>query len=444
MLLAGRRAGVGADRRLQHPLRLGRVRRPAVTERAGTQWTGPARCSSRRPGRARRGRPRRRARGRGCSPRCWPATRTRSPPSDPVLFDLALWPGNALALGLLGAGHRPGRARRAAPRRGPDGRGPAAAGRRSATEITWRALVHALQTGALRVTAPTQRGSPAVVPRAPSSVVLLPVPGVALVATGPLGARVDRVVGLPAAAGRRGPRRRVRRVLAVARPPPTDRDPARRRDRLRGRGDLRAARRARPGADPVPRRDHDTRRCSCWCCDACPPVIGRRTTRRAAGSPGARSRRRRGASSPLLGVTARRRPHTARDRRSRSRPGLRARRGPERRQRDAGRHPRLGHHGRDVRAAGRRDRRRQPGLHRRRTGTRPAGAAPPSSGRTNRSGRRCPERRRPAAAAAVAGVGRAAGGGAGCAARPWSASPVSARRSPRRPSGRCCSRSSPG
>ena len=119
------------------------------------------------------------------------------PPSYPVLFDFSLLPGNALALGLsvlaivLGVLVALPRvaARTVAARR------PLAAIR---SEITWRALVHTLETGALRVTAQTQRGSLAVVVCTVLGV-LLAGPGVALVATGALGGiRVDRVADSPA------------------------------------------------------------------------------------------------------------------------------------------------------------------------------------------------------------------------------------------------------
>ncbi len=118
-------------------------------------------------------------------------------PSYPVLFDFSLLPGNALALGLsllaivLGVlVALPRVAARTVP-----ARRPLAAIR---SEITWRALVHALETGALRVTAQTQRGSLAVVVCTVLGV-LLAGPGVALVATGALGGiRVDRVADSPA------------------------------------------------------------------------------------------------------------------------------------------------------------------------------------------------------------------------------------------------------
>ncbi len=114
-----------------------------------------------------------------------------------MLFDFSLLPGNALALGLsvlaivlglLAALPRVA-ARAVAARR------PLAAIR---SEVTWRALVHALETGALRVTAQTQRGSLAVVVCTVLGV-LLAGPGVALVATGALGGiRLDRVADSPA------------------------------------------------------------------------------------------------------------------------------------------------------------------------------------------------------------------------------------------------------
>jgi multicomponent Na+:H+ antiporter subunit A len=127
-------------------------------------------------------------------------------PSYPVLFELSLLPGNAIALGLsvlaivLGLGL-------ALPR-------PAGwlAALRPFTairsEVTWRALVHAVEKGSLRVTAQTQRGSLAVVV-CTILVVLLAGPGVALVATGALGQiRIDRVADSPAQV--------VAAVLAVA------------------------------------------------------------------------------------------------------------------------------------------------------------------------------------------------------------------------------------
>ena len=65
-------------------------------------------------------------------------------------------------------------------------------------------------------------------------------------------------------------------ILAAARRCDGDAQPAGggaagRCDRIRLRRDLRVPRRARPGADAVPRGDADTRRCSCWCCGPCPP-----------------------------------------------------------------------------------------------------------------------------------------------------------------------------
>jgi multicomponent Na+:H+ antiporter subunit A len=109
---------------------------------------------------------------------------------------LKLWPGFTLALGLsvlaivLGLlVALPAVAARAAAVR------PLAAVR---SEVTWRALVHGLETSALRVTAQTQRGSLAVVVCTVLGV-LLAGPGVALVATGALGGiRIDRVADSPA------------------------------------------------------------------------------------------------------------------------------------------------------------------------------------------------------------------------------------------------------
>jgi multicomponent Na+:H+ antiporter subunit A len=127
-------------------------------------------------------------------------------PSDPTLFELSLTPGNAIALGLsvlaivLGLGL-------ALPR--PSGW--LAALRPLSpirSEVTWRALVHAVEQGSLRVTARTQRGSLVVVVCTILGV-LLAGPGVALVATGALGAiRIDRVADSPAQV--------VAAVLAVA------------------------------------------------------------------------------------------------------------------------------------------------------------------------------------------------------------------------------------
>ncbi len=117
-------------------------------------------------------------------------------PSYPVLFELSLLPGNGIALGLSVLAIVLGLAL-ALPR--PAGRlaalRPFAAIR---SEVTWRALVHAVETGALRVTAQTQRGSLAVVV-CTILAVLVAGPGVALVATGALGEiRIDRVADSPA------------------------------------------------------------------------------------------------------------------------------------------------------------------------------------------------------------------------------------------------------
>ncbi|MDT7741264.1 MAG: multicomponent Na+:H+ antiporter subunit, partial [Actinomycetota bacterium] len=114
----------------------------------------------------------------------------------PSPLALKLWPGFTLALGLsvlaivLGLlVALPALSARVAAVR------PLAAIR---SDVTWRALVHALETGALRVTAQTQRGSLAVVVCTVLGV-LLAGPGVALVATGALGGiRVDRVADSPA------------------------------------------------------------------------------------------------------------------------------------------------------------------------------------------------------------------------------------------------------
>jgi multicomponent Na+:H+ antiporter subunit A len=114
----------------------------------------------------------------------------------PSPLALKLWPGPTLALGLsvlaivLGLlVALPAVTARAAVVR------PLAAIR---SEVTWRALVHALETGALWVTARTQRGSLPVVVCTVLGV-LLAGPGVALVATGALGGiRVDRVADSPA------------------------------------------------------------------------------------------------------------------------------------------------------------------------------------------------------------------------------------------------------
>jgi multicomponent Na+:H+ antiporter subunit A len=118
------------------------------------------------------------------------------PATYPTPLVLKLWPGPTLALGLsvlaivlglLVALPRVS-ARAAAVR-------PLAAIR---SEVTWRALVHAVEAGSLRVTAQTQRGSLAVVVVTVLAV-LLAGPGVALLATGALGEiRVDRVADSPA------------------------------------------------------------------------------------------------------------------------------------------------------------------------------------------------------------------------------------------------------
>ena len=168
----------------------------AFTERAGTQWIRPGPLFVASPVLL----------GLACLA-AGPAAALLAPllvryadtlaPSYPVLFDFSLLPGNALALGLsllaivLGVLVALPRvsARVVAARR------PLASIR---SEVTWRALVHALETGALRVTAQTQRGSLAVVVCTVLGV-LLAGPGVALVATGALaGIRVDRIADSPA------------------------------------------------------------------------------------------------------------------------------------------------------------------------------------------------------------------------------------------------------
>jgi multicomponent Na+:H+ antiporter subunit A len=119
----------------------------------------------------------------------------------PSPLALKLWPGFTLALGLsvlaivlglvvLGVSLAlPAVSARAAALR------PLAAIR---SDVTWRALVHALETVALRVTAQTQRGSLPVVVCTVLGV-LIAGPGVALVATGALGViRVDRIADSPA------------------------------------------------------------------------------------------------------------------------------------------------------------------------------------------------------------------------------------------------------
>ncbi|MEJ2868469.1 Na+/H+ antiporter subunit A [Actinomycetospora sp. OC33-EN08] len=124
----------------------------------------------------------------------------------PTPLELKVWPGFTVALGLsalaivLGlvlalprvsarlAGVRPLNAVR--------------------SEVTWRALVHAVEKGALRVTVQTQRGSLAVV-LCTILGVLLAGPGVVLLASGALGElRVDRFADSPAQV--------VAAVLAVA------------------------------------------------------------------------------------------------------------------------------------------------------------------------------------------------------------------------------------
>ena len=147
-------------------------------------------------------------------------------PSYPVLFDFSLLPGNALALGLsllavvlgvLAALPRVA-ARAVAARRPLAAILPRSPGGRWCTR---------LETGALRVTAQTQRGSLAVV----VCTVLGGAPRRAgRRAGGDRGARGDPGRprrGLPGAAGRRRPRRRVHRGRR-ARPPPPLRRPARR------------------------------------------------------------------------------------------------------------------------------------------------------------------------------------------------------------------------
>ncbi len=116
----------------------------------------------------------------------------------PTPLALKLWPGftvplglsvAAIALGLLAALPRVS-ARAAAIR-------PLTAIR---SEVTWRALVHAVEAGSLRVTAQTQRGSLAAIVCTVLGV-LLAGPGVALVATGALGElHLDRVADSPAQA----------------------------------------------------------------------------------------------------------------------------------------------------------------------------------------------------------------------------------------------------
>ncbi|NMO91876.1 Na+/H+ antiporter subunit A [Actinomycetospora sp. TBRC 11914] len=114
----------------------------------------------------------------------------------PTPLVLKLWPGVTVALGLSALAIVLGvlvalpriAARTAALR-------PLAAIR---SEVTWRALVHAVEAGSMRVTAQTQRGSLAVVVCTVLGV-LLAGPGVALVATGALGEiRLDRVADSPA------------------------------------------------------------------------------------------------------------------------------------------------------------------------------------------------------------------------------------------------------
>ncbi len=114
----------------------------------------------------------------------------------PSPLTLKLWPGPTLALGLSVLAIVLGLLV-ALPRVSARVQGlrPLAAIR---SEVTWRALVHAVETGALRVTAQTQRGSLAVVVCTVLAV-LVAGPGVALVATGALGGiRIDRVADSPA------------------------------------------------------------------------------------------------------------------------------------------------------------------------------------------------------------------------------------------------------
>ena len=354
----------------------------AFTERAGTQWIRPGPLFVASPVLL----------GLACLA-AGPAAALLAPllvryadtlaPSYPVLFDFSLLPGNALALGLsllavvlgvLAALPRVA-ARAVAARR------PLAAIR---SEVTWRALVHALETGALRVTAQTQRGSLAVVVCTVLGV-LLAGPGVALVATGALGGiRVDRVADSPAqlvaavlavvsTAAAALARRRLSAVLLVG-----------------GLGyavavifALAGAPRRRP--DPGPRRDHDARRGRPG--PAAPAADHHRAPLAAAPAGPARDRRAdRGAHRAARRHRARR-PDAARGVAGVPVAGLRLRRGPERRQRDPGRHPRLGHHRRALRPAGRRDRRREPGLPRpshRHPARRCAEGAAAGPGRTTR------------------------------------------------------------
>jgi multicomponent Na+:H+ antiporter subunit A len=118
-----------------------------------------------------------------------------APVTYPTPLALKLWPGFTVALGLSALAIVLGLAYALPQVSGRIARFRPLAAVRS--EITWRALVHALEGAALWVTARTQRGSLAVVVVTVLGV-LLAGPGLALVTTGaPAGIRVDRLADSP-------------------------------------------------------------------------------------------------------------------------------------------------------------------------------------------------------------------------------------------------------
>ena len=190
-----------------------------------------------------------------------------------------------------------------------------------------------------------------------------------------------RAVGL-AAAGRRRAADAGRRARRDHDAQPAGGRAAGRRDRLRLRHDLRLPRRTGSGADAVPGRDADAGDLRAGAADAARRDRPRahQAVSAAARRAGARRRRHRHHAGRVRDG----RPHRHADRRTAARRSVFPRARRQHRQRAARRHPRLGHHGRDLGAARRRDRRGvngvpAPGVSAPRPGS-PTRASPTSAG----------------------------------------------------------------
>ena len=273
-------------------------------------------------------------------------------------YDLALWHGLGAAAAVVGTGACRSARRRtsAAPRLRTAG---APSANRSATPTaSTTPCCEVLDLVSVRLTAFTQRGSiPATQSVILSTLVLVPVIVLALGARD----RPDFALWDSAAAGggrAADPGRGTGRDRDAQ---PAGRGAARRRHRLRLRHDLRVPRCTRPGADPVPRGDTDFGDLRAGAAHA----ARRKPTERNIN----RYRLPRAALALAVGATVTTLAVYAMAARTGTPiaellpdAGVFPRTRRQHRQRAAGRHPGLGHHGRDLGAAGRRHRRRVNGV----------------------------------------------------------------------------------